>query len=187
MVMAMTSRAEPGEDPPSLGASVAASPTPTPVPVASGEGVPTELPMIALDSELPASPSGGLVTKKPDASLKITVPETVIRTRELKLEILHDGEVVDTILKPSGIETPEPIHLAEGPNRLSARLVGPKGPGPMATEIVVILDTQSPTLKVNSPRDHQPVDGERVTVRGESDPGASCRHHQPQDRCRERH
>ena len=88
MVMAMTSRAEPGEDPPSLGASVAASPTPTPVPVASGEGVPTELPMIALDLELPASPSGGLVTKKPDASLKITVPETVIRTRELKLEIL---------------------------------------------------------------------------------------------------
>ena len=86
MVMAMTSRAEPGEDPPSLGASVAASPTPSPVPVASGEGVPTELPMIALDSELPAGPSGGLVTKKPDASLKITVPETVIRTRELKLE-----------------------------------------------------------------------------------------------------
>jgi hypothetical protein len=43
----------------------------------------------------------------------------------------------------------------------------------MATEIEVLLDTQAPSLKVNAPRDHQPVDGERVTVRGESDPGAT--------------
>jgi hypothetical protein len=101
------------------------------------------------------------------------VPETVIKTRELTLLVLHDGEVVETVRKPSGTETPHPIALREGANRLSARLGGPNGAGPVTSDIQIQLDTHAPTLKVDSPRDHQDVDGDRVTVRGESDPGTT--------------
>jgi hypothetical protein len=173
MVMARTSRADPGAEPTVLGATVGPSPAPTPLPVASGEGVPAELPEITVSGDLPSGPAGGLVARRRDLAISVTVPETVLRPRELTLQILHDGEVVQAIARPSPAEEPEPIELAEGPNRLSARLVGPNGPGPTATEIEVFLDTKAPSLSIDSPRDHQPVEGERVTVRGESDPGAT--------------
>jgi hypothetical protein len=176
MVMAMTSRVEPGTGSTSagdVGAAIAPTATETPLPVASGEGVPTELPMVDLTSDHVSDPLVGNVTRDRDATLAITVPETHLRTRDLTLLVLHDGEVVQAIKKPSDTEDPHPIALEEGPNRLTARLAGPNGAGPAATDIEILLDTQPPTLSVDAPRDHQPVEGDRVTVRGASDPGTT--------------
>jgi hypothetical protein len=175
MVLAMTSRVEPGTIPPPADsdAAVLVSPTTSPVPLATGEGVPTELPTVQLTSEFIDDPLSGMVTSERDAVLSVEIPETVIKTRDLQLLVLHDGEVVQTIVKPSGSEDPKPIMLAEGPNRLSARLAGPNGPGPATTDIEILLDTQAPALTVDNPRDHQSVDSDRVTVRGESDPGTT--------------
>jgi hypothetical protein len=173
MVMAMTSRVERGTGETPRDAVVGVLPSPTPIPVASGEGVPTELPEVELTSQHVSDPLGGYVTSERAATLSVVVPETVIRTRDLTLLILHDGELVETVQRPSGTEDPKPITLDEGPNRLSARLAGPNGAGPVTTDIVLRLDTKPPSLSISDPRDHQPMEGERVTVRGESEPGAN--------------
>jgi hypothetical protein len=129
--------------------------------------------VVELTSEHVADPVAGIMTNVRAATLSVVVPETVIRTRDLRLVILHDGQPVETIERPSGTEDPKPITLNEGPNRLSARLAGPNGAGPLTTDIELKLDTKPPSLSITNPRDHQPVDGERVSVRGESEPGVS--------------
>jgi hypothetical protein len=175
MIMAMTSRVERGTStaPADDAAALAPTATVTPMPAASGEGVPTELPMIALTSEHVSDPLTGTVTRDREATLQVTVPDTVIKSRDLTLQVLHDGEVVESIGKPGDTEDPKPITLNEGPNRLSARLVGPNGAGPAATDIEIVLDTQAPTLKVAAPPDHKSVEVDRVTVVGTSDPGTT--------------
>ena len=64
------------------------------------------------------------------------------------------------------------MQLKEGANVLGARLVGPAGNGP-TFEVPIELDTRPPSLDIQSPRENQSTDEDRVTVRGQSDPGAA--------------
>jgi hypothetical protein len=170
MAMARTSTVQPSGEPVDETAIVPTA-TVTPAPQATGEGVPTELPTIAIEAAREA-PSGGLLTSDREVALVVDIPETVIRTRQLSLEILRDGAVVETIPRPGDREEPTPVQLKEGANILGARLLGPAGNGP-TFELPIELDTRPPTLEVHSPRENQSTEEDRVTVRGQSDPGAA--------------
>lgn len=163
IVLAGTGALDRGEDlRGSPGPSLAASPSSSPAPSPSAL-----LPVPALQGAATA------VTRLREWQVTVSVPAGLTDRRQTRLLLYRGDDVVaERPIGRTAEQTIEGILLRRGENRISASLRGPAGEGPRSAEIIVTRDDAAPQVTVTEPLSGSRINSERVTVAGDTEPGA---------------
>jgi hypothetical protein len=167
IVLAATAPLEPDEAAgvtvvqPSPSATVPAKPTPS-----LGTGPVPEVAPSILDP-------GVALTAESTLDLTVSLPETPIRPRDLKVAVFRNDREVARLPGRGPEVSVDDVELKRGENVLTAALVGPGGIGPLSEPVIITLDADPPEVTVIAPPEGAIVDEGRVTVKGRSEPGAN--------------
>jgi hypothetical protein len=129
--------------------------------------VPTTQPTIT-------SPRDGSIEREWDVTVTVDVPQDPLPSRVLALVIRNSGTEVKRLEKPGRGKSVDvlAVGLTSGANELTAVLVGPGGPGPESSPVVVHQDRNAPELAVVSPESGTATYEDEVDIEISSEPGA---------------
>jgi hypothetical protein len=160
-------------DPSSVGAVASSADPDGTDPVDATASPPPDQPDGEVPQEVPVLvPPEATRTRERSIDLLVTVPETRLRPRDLRLHVLRGDRVMADVRATRGEVAVTEIRLRLGDNVLTAALVGPGGMGPRSEPITVTVDREAPAVRIEAPRNGQSVQGASVNVRGTTEPGA---------------
>ncbi|MDQ3938768.1 MAG: hypothetical protein M3253_08840, partial [Chloroflexota bacterium] len=148
-----------------LDTSRRSTPSPAAEPSPSAVGPPTIPTLVALEKSI-------ITTETTD--VEVTLPDGLQPAGRYRLRIYVNGELARQRRLPR--QSPavvRDIPLEQGENEITAALKGPDGEGMHSAPLHVVRDDVVPILRVSSPASGAVVYTERVTLLGETEPGAA--------------
>jgi hypothetical protein len=114
------------------------------------------------------------VTQHARTALTALRPQGLRVDQSYRVRVYVNGERVRERDLPSGdsFELTD-IPLSQGPNLISAALVGDGGEGPRSAEIGVVRDDQPAEIQITQPAARETIYSDSVLLRGRTEPGAS--------------
>jgi hypothetical protein len=128
----------------------------------------------------PASPAppalaapGQAITRQAQVSVSGTAPAGLASDQSYRVRIyVNDGQAAEQRLRGDGQFTVDDVPLEEGPNELTATIVGDGGESAPSVPIAITRDDIAPVIRVNQPSPDAPVYAATVTLRGRTEAGA---------------